>query len=1172
MAIVTRYVNFSTGTDDLAAGRGETVGDPWKSLSYGITQTASNSGNDVTIEMGGTAADTAGRIDGNGYVADSLTINAPAKSSAAYEASVPSLELVDVATAACYWRSTVTPLQINNLQIKVTQNTVNSGIILTSGLTGSAGVSFTNVYSWVVNNNVKCAGLIKPASGTGINKFVNCIVRLTGSVGTAARAFDSAIANRSMYNCLSHGSFDIGMYRIPVMTNCVSIGSADSYSTVAATLTTCFGDDSAGDAGVTNVTDWSTEYIDIANGDYSVKAGSTLINDGGTDVSAFNGGLSTDIKGTARSATWDGGPSELTAAAPVISLPLPAGIIGTQTSATLSCTTISSTGTLYGVIDSAGNISGITVSQVKLGNNNGDSPSISSNTSSVVSFTPDVILSNLSNSTLYSYALVQSNVDGDSNLLTGTFTTDALSLTITGPDSVLEGASIELTGTNLDTLSISDDIKLKTTLGGFSRNLLYGVVSANSVADVEWESGQSSLRLSGTVPELGVPLEPTITSANVTNYQLQVEVDNGVDAAVLRDITLNPDSSYEVIQVMSSEVNIVQGESIFGVNIVSVEDNHQVVVPKSSNGMNITWSNDGTFETDADQEEVIDALYLSPSTKEWSKHTLTIRQSSVDSTPPQFTTQPLIDGITATSYSVGFESNESGSYRYVSVLSGDPQPTPSEVLAGTGSGGSIPEFDSTLLELIADTPTASPATWQLSNTAYDIYLVIIDGSGNSTSSPVLSVTTLSTNSAPVILINPTDEELLEGSIEEVTFLSSSSGFPIPSVQWQKDNKGNGVFSNIVGSTSPSHTVLAVDVISSANNGDRYRAVYTNTEGSLSTLTAILTVTSAATSPIVTLDPTNESLVEGVGSITFSAIATGNPVPTVQWQKDTQGNGTFANISGATSSNLTVNGSGVTVLANHGDQYQAVFTNTAGVITTAIATLTVTSSAVAPTITTQPVPLAVNEGSGSVTFSVAYTGTAPITEQWQKDTKGNNAFSNVSSPTVNGSDVTEIGNDGDQYRVILTNSEGSVISDPAELTVTFVPPVVERIVVDEPTFYIGSVRQPNDNEEEVFTGYQNESEIFFLESGDIFDLTPMTRFQLVVNSVVVIDSDVDSTSFAWGDTLPPSKVTSTNLLLAKLGDSNLAKGTYYADLIAWRGTDKYVFTKERRLIMKVRTLT
>ena len=226
----------------------------------------------------------------------------------------------------------------------------------------------------------------------------------------------------------------------------------------------------------------------------------------------------------------------------------------------------------------------------------------------------------------------------------------------------------------------------------------------------------------------------------------------------------------------------------------------------------------------------------------------------------------------------------------------------------------------------------------------------------------------------------------------------------------------------------------------------------------------------------------------------------------------------------------------------------------------------------PIVTIHPIPQSVNEGSGSATFTVSYTGTTPITLQWQKDTKGNGSFSNVASPTVSGIDVTEASNDGDQYRVTLTNSEGSVISNPAELTVTFVPVVEERIVVDEPDFYIGRVRKPNDNEEEVFIGYQNESELFFLESESAFNLTLMTRFQVIVNAVVVIDSDVTPDSFAWGDTLPPSKATDSNLLLVKLGDSSLSKARYYADIIAWRGTNKYVFTKERKLIMDVSELT
>ncbi len=310
MAIITRYVNFGTGTDDLAVGRGESTGDPWKTLSFAITNTASNSGNDVLLEVEGTAYDTGGRLDGSGYTATSLTINAPEKTSADFQTSVPTLDLTDVATAAIYWRSTATPLQINNLQIRSTLNTVDSKVLTTAGLSGAAGVSMTNVYASVINNNAKAGRLIEPVSGTGTNRFVNCILRLTGSVGTASDGFRSDAAGRSTYGCIVDGAFDIGFYRIPTMKNCVAIGATDSYSTVGSTVSTCFGDDSAGDPNITNITNWAAEYPNYLTGNYALSATAPNLVDGGTNVSAENGGVLTDLIGVTRGATWDGGATE----------------------------------------------------------------------------------------------------------------------------------------------------------------------------------------------------------------------------------------------------------------------------------------------------------------------------------------------------------------------------------------------------------------------------------------------------------------------------------------------------------------------------------------------------------------------------------------------------------------------------------------------------------------------------------------------------------------------------------------------------------------------------------------------------------------------------------------------------------------------------------------------
>jgi hypothetical protein len=71
--------------------------------------------------------------------------------------------------------------------------------------------------------------------------------------------------------------------------------------------------------------------------------------------------------------------------------------------------------------------------------------------------------------------------------------------------------------------------------------------------------------------------------------------------------------------------------------------------------------------------------------------------------------------------------------------------------------------------------------------------------------------------------------------------------------------------------------------------------------------------------------------------TFTAAANANPSATVQWQVSSDGGATFRNISGATSTTLTL--THVTTTMN-GNEYRAIFTNSVGTATTTAATLTV----------------------------------------------------------------------------------------------------------------------------------------------------------------------------------------------------------------------------------------
>ncbi len=96
-------------------------------------------------------------------------------------------------------------------------------------------------------------------------------------------------------------------------------------------------------------------------------------------------------------------------------------------------------------------------------------------------------------------------------------------------------------------------------------------------------------------------------------------------------------------------------------------------------------------------------------------------------------------------------------------------------------------------------------------------------------------------------------------------------------------------------------------------------------------------------PTITQQPTNQTVAAGA-TATFTAAASGNPTPTVQWYTNSGGN-TFSAISGATSPTYSFTASS----SQNGWEYEAVFSNSAGSATTNTVTLTVTS---APTQTVQ----------------------------------------------------------------------------------------------------------------------------------------------------------------------------------------------------------------------------
>jgi len=186
------------------------------------------------------------------------------------------------------------------------------------------------------------------------------------------------------------------------------------------------------------------------------------------------------------------------------------------------------------------------------------------------------------------------------------------------------------------------------------------------------------------------------------------------------------------------------------------------------------------------------------------------------------------------------------------------------------------------------------------------------------------------------------------------------------------------------------------------------------------VTANGTGSPAAVAPTITTQPTGQTVTVGQ-TATFTVVATGTSPLSYQWVK----NG--ANLAGATSASYTTP---ATATSDSGAKFDVVVSNSAGTVTSAMATLTVNAAAVAPTITTQPASQTVTAGQ-TANFAVVATGTAPLSYQWSRNGA---AISGATSSTYT-TPVTTSSDSGAQFTVVVSNSAGSATSAAAMLTVS-----------------------------------------------------------------------------------------------------------------------------------------
>ena len=262
--------------------------------------------------------------------------------------------------------------------------------------------------------------------------------------------------------------------------------------------------------------------------------------------------------------------------------------------------------------------------------------------------------------------------------------------------------------------------------------------------------------------------------------------------------------------------------------------------------------------------------------------------------------------------------------------------------------------------------------------------------------------------APTITTQPANQTVTAG--QTATFTAVAAGTAPLGYQWQK----NGA--SIAGATSASYTTPATTI---ADSGSTFAVVVTNTAGTVTSSVATLTVNAAPVAPSITTQPANQTVTAGQ-TASFSVAATGTAPLSYQWRKNSVA------ISGATSSSYTTP---ATTSSDNGAQFTVLVTNTAGSMSSNAATLTVNAAPVAPSIMTQPASQTVTAGQ-TATFTVVAGGTAPLSYQWQKNGANIAGATSASYTTA----VTTAADSGSTFRVVVSNTAGTVTSAAATLTV------------------------------------------------------------------------------------------------------------------------------------------
>ena len=279
-----------------------------------------------------------------------------------------------------------------------------------------------------------------------------------------------------------------------------------------------------------------------------------------------------------------------------------------------------------------------------------------------------------------------------------------------------------------------------------------------------------------------------------------------------------------------------------------------------------------------------------------------------------------------------------------------------------------------------------------------------------------------TAAAPKITTQPVATSAATGT--KATFKVVASGSNL-SYQWQYRKTSTGAWTDSRG-VNYNKATFTPDVSLSMNGYD-YRCKVSNSVGTVYSNAAKLTVTAAA--PKITTHPVATSVATGTKA-SFKVVASGSNL-TYQWQYQKPGTSTWVDSRGVNYNKATFTPDAS--LSMNGYLYRCKVSNSVGTVYSNAAKLTVTAAA--PVITTHPVATSAATGT-KASFKVVASG-SNLTYQWQYQKPGTSTW--VDSRGVNYNKATftpdvSLSMNGYLYRCKVSNSAGTVYSNPAKLTV------------------------------------------------------------------------------------------------------------------------------------------